>query len=99
MRRAAQEVHLPADAATKLSADRVRTHLSSQVDLQRRVDRHHVVVAGNQQRVVSVSVGVELEDWVVVHEVEKPLRPKHEGQNYLARLEVLARAGHYFRFD
>jgi hypothetical protein len=38
----AEKIHLPADTAVELAADRVGADLSSQIDLQRRVDRYHL---------------------------------------------------------
>ena len=70
---AAQEVHLPADAAIELRADRVGANLPGQIDLQGRVDGHHVVVAGNQYGIVGVGRRMEFEDRVVVDEVEQIL--------------------------
>ena len=67
----AQKVHLPADAAVEEVADGIGTDLAGEIDLQRRVDRHHVVVAGDQCGVIGIGRGMELENRIVVHEIEQ----------------------------
>src|SRR6266566_9669533 len=42
---AAQKIHLAADAAVKVCADGIGAHLPGQIDLERRIDGHHVVIA------------------------------------------------------
>ncbi len=53
-RRAADEVHLPADAAVEPEPDRVGADLPGQVDLQTAIDGDHVVVLGDDERVIGV---------------------------------------------
>ena len=69
----AQEIDLPADAAVELVADRIGADLSGQIDLQRGIDRDHVVVARDQPGIVGVGRGMEFEDRIVVDEVEQVL--------------------------
>ena len=49
-RRAADEVHLPADAREEPAAERVGRDLAREVDRERRVDRDHVVVPRDHER-------------------------------------------------
>ena len=50
--RAAHEIVVSADAAVERAADRVRGGLAGEVDFQRAVDGHHVVLLGDLERVV-----------------------------------------------
>ena len=71
-RRAADEVHLPADARVDPVADRVGADLPGEVDLEGRVDRHDARrLLPDERRVVGAVARVELDQRVVVHEVEQ----------------------------
>src|ERR1035441_4967246 len=80
-RRSANEVHLPANPAVELVSDGVRANLASQVDLQSRINGHHVVVTGNERGIVGIGGGMKLENRIVVDEVEQLLRPQRETEN------------------
>ena len=67
---AAQKIHLPANAAVELVADRIRADLPGKIDLQRRIDGDHVVVAGDQAGIVDIGGRMEFEDRIVVDEIE-----------------------------
>jgi hypothetical protein len=86
------EVHLPADPAVEIRAQRVRAHLPREIDLQRRVDRHHLVVLRDDERIVRVFGGVELAHRVVIDELEHLARAEHERGHDLALVKRLARA-------
>src|SRR5436190_7189730 len=98
-RSAAEKVHLAPDAAVELIPYRVGAYLAGEINLQRRVYCHHVVIAGNQSRIIGVCGWVELEYRIVIHELEHLFRAQCEANNDLARLVVLARAGDHTRFD
>src|SRR6266566_1386257 len=98
-RSTSEKVHLPADAAVELIPDRVGTYLAGEINLQRGVYCHHVVIAGNQSRIIGVCGWVELEYRIVIHELEHLSCPQRESNNDLARLVVLARAGDHASFD
>src|SRR5208337_1419625 len=95
----ANEVHLPSNPAVEAGSDRVRANLAGQVDLQGRVNRYHVVVAGNECGIVGIRRWMKLENRIVVDEVEQLFRPQSETEYDLARFEVLARARDHPRFD
>ena len=92
-RRAAQEIHLPADAAVELVADGVGADLPGEIDLQRGIDGDHVVVAGDASGIVDIGGGVKFEDGIVVDKVKQLPGAESEAHDDLARLEVLALAG------
>ena len=58
-RRAANEIHLPAEAAVKLSADGIRANLAGQIHFNRRADGDHPVIARDLKRVVGEFRGAE----------------------------------------
>src|SRR5690606_301039 len=61
---AAHEIHLPTDAAVEASAEAVGADLPGQVDLQRRVDRDHLVVLRYDEGIVDVFCRMHLDDRV-----------------------------------
>ena len=95
----AQEIHLPADSAIELVADRVGADLPGQIDLHCGVDRHHIVIAGDESGIVGVGRGMKLEDGIVVDKLKQALGAQRESQNDLARLEVFPRSGQDARFN
>ena len=92
-RGAADEVHLAAEARVDRAAHRVGADLAGEVHGDRRVDRHHLVVLRDHERVVDVVARVELDEGVVVEEVERPLRAEHERRDDLALVQRLGLAG------
>jgi len=76
-----------------------RADLAGEIDLQRRVDGDHVIIACNQGRIVSVCRGVELEDGIVIHEIKQAFRAQGKSQNDFSGLEVLAGSRNHARFD
>ena len=97
--RAAVEVDLPADAGVESRAERVGADLAGEVDLQRGVDRHHLVLLADDERVVDVLGRVEGEQRVVVDVVVEPLGAHAEAGDDLAAVERLAAAGDHARLD
>src|SRR5215467_265458 len=98
-RRAAKKIDLSADTTVKLIADRIRTNLSSEINLQCGVYRYHIVIACNQSRIVGVCCRMELKYRVVIHELKYLFRAQHETNNDLARLVILTCAVNYTCFD
>src|ERR1700690_4241835 len=96
---AANEIHLASDAAVGQVADRIGADLAGQIHLQRRVDGHHAVVLRDDEWIVGVSRGVELEDGVVVDELEKPAGSEDEGRDHLVRVDGLALVVHHAKLD
>ncbi len=88
-RRAADEVHLAADARVDLVAYGVRAHLTAEVDLERCVDRADLVVLANQGRVVRSVAGMKLDEQVVVHELEQARRARDEARHRAAWVHLL----------
>src|SRR5215469_1331106 len=98
-RRAAKKIDLSADTTVKLIADRIRANLSSEINLQCRVYRYHIVIACNQSRIVSVCCRVELKYRVVIHKFKYLFRAQHKTDNDFARLVILTCAVNYTFFD
>ena len=96
---APDEVHLPANARVDAKADRVGTDLTGQVDLERRVDRHDLVVLADQRRVVGAVAGMELDERVVVHEVVEALGADDEARDDASGVDALAPVGDDARLD
>src|SRR5208282_4084370 len=94
-----KEVNLPANAAIELGPNRIGADLAGQVDLQGRVNSHHLVVASDESGIVGIGRGMELEDGIVVHEVEQFLRSQCKSEDDLPRFEGLARARDHTSFN
>src|SRR5262249_253153 len=88
----ANEVDLSADPAVEARADRVGTYLARQIDLQAGVYRDHVVVAGNDERIVRLIDWMQFHSRVVMHELVPPLRTEDETGSNLPRVQRLSRA-------
>src|SRR5579862_6448136 len=85
----AQEIHLSADSAVELVADRIRANLSGEIDLQRRVNCHHVVVSPDANRMVRVGRRMKLENRIVVHKLKQFFCAKRKAYDDLAGVEIL----------
>jgi hypothetical protein len=96
-RRAAHEVHLPADAGIELAIERVRRHLAGEVHRQCGVDAHHPVVAGDDCRVVHPVAGPELQQWVVVRPAVEAGASHQERGDHLSGEHRLPASGHHSR--
>ena len=57
MSRAANEIHLPANARIDPMTDGIRADLSRQIDLQGGIDGNDTLILSNQRRVVGVIAG------------------------------------------
>ncbi len=90
---AAVEVDLAADARVEPGAQRVGADLAGQVDLQGRVDGHHLVLLADDERVVDVLGGVEGEERVVVDVVVQPPGAHAEAGDDLAPVDGLLGSG------
>ena len=88
-RRAADEVHLPADARVEPLADRVGADLAGEVHLDGAVDGGDARVAPDDRRVVHVGDVEHLDERVVVDEVVEPPRAHREAGDDLARVHAL----------
>ena len=84
-RRAANEIDLSAEAAVGPGAQRIGAYLTGQIDLQRRVDRHHPVVLRHHERIVDVRDRPEFKAGILVDVVEELLRAEHERRDRLCR--------------
>ena len=91
--RAAVEIHLSADAGEKLGADRIGANLSREVNLQRRVDRHHFVLLADDERVVDVFGGMKREQRIVVHVIVNLPRAEAEAGHDFAAINGFAVSG------
>src|SRR5687767_12101379 len=98
-RRAADEVHLAADARELPRADGVGADLTRQVNLDGRVDGRHLRVAADDRRVVDVGDVEHRHLRVIVHEVIKPARAEDEARDELAGVDALLRAVDDAPFD
>ena len=74
-------------------AKRVGDDLAGQVDLERGVDRDHVVVLGNHERVVGIVRRVHFECRIVVEELEQLMCAGGETADDLAAVQRLVLAG------
>ena len=63
------EVDLPAEPGVDVGPDGVGANLAGQVDLDRGVDGHEVVVLADHEGVVDVLDGVGLDEWIVVEKL------------------------------
>ena len=90
---AAHEVDLSAEAGVELGAERVGADLSGEVDLESDVDGDHLVVACDEEGVVDVFGGVELEEGVVVDVVVELACAHGEGGDDLVSADGLLGAG------
>ena len=93
------EVRLPTDARVESGAQRVGAHLAGEIDLQRRVDGHHLVLLPDDERVVDVLRRVEGEHRVVVHVVVQLLGTHGEGSDDLAPVDGFLRPGDHALVD
>ena len=91
--RAAVEIHLPADAGEKFRADGIGADLAGEVNFQRGVDGHHLVLLADDGRVVDVFGRMEREQRIVVHVIVELLRAEAEAGDDFAAVNRLAVAG------
>jgi len=89
---------VPADAAEEHRAEGVGAHLAGEIHLQRRVDRDHVVVLGDEERIVRVLRRVHLDDRVVVDEFIQLAAAGGEAADDLAGIEHLFASGNHAAF-
>ena len=87
--RAADEIHLPADAGKNPVPDAVGAHLAGEIDFDRGVDRHQLVQLPEQACVVRAVARVELNFGIVAHEVEHAPRAVHEARHDAVRVDCL----------
>src|SRR4030065_147991 len=71
------EVQLPPPPPVEPRADTVGAHLPRQIDLDGGVDRDHLRVLGDDERIVHVVRGMELDHRIVVGEIVPPLGAPH----------------------
>ena len=90
---AAHELQLAAGAADVAVAGGLRGRLALQVDLRRVVDRHDLVVLHDVVRQVGVVDRAAQDVRVAVDHVVEAARAEREGEDDLAGVERLARAG------
>ena len=90
---AADEVRLTADARVETGTDGVGRYLAGEVDLKRRVDAHHPVIAGDVQGRVHELGGPEVEERVVVEVVVETFAAHGEAGDRLAREQALLLVG------
>ena len=90
-RRSINEIDLSAEAREDPRSDRVAHDLSGQIDLDRRVDRHHLGHLRDHEGVVRESHVADLDRRVVVHELVRLLRPHHEAGRRAAAIQRLLR--------
>ena len=92
--RAADIIDLPAGAGHVLCADALGTDLPPEVDLQRCVDRDHVVVPADDVRVVDIVHRHQRDGRVVVDIIIDPLRAEGKGRDGNAAVDLLAAVVH-----
>ncbi len=85
--RATHKVGVAADAAIKYFTQRLGGGLAGQIDLQGAVDGRHMVIPGDNQRVIGVINGPELDGRIVVQIGVGFLLAHTEGGNCPAPVE------------
>ncbi len=90
---APDEVELAAGAAELLACQKLGVGLAEQVDFDDGVDRYHVVVSGDDSRVVNVGNRVAFYTRVVVHELVQILRSLTAREDTLPGVNGLLLAG------
>ena len=86
---AAHEVHLTAYAGELLRSDGVGNDLSHEVHRQRGIDADHVVVLGDDHRVVDIVHGAHFQTRVSVGKIVQLFRPHQEGDDALTGIQRL----------
>jgi hypothetical protein len=97
--RSARVVGLPAGGGPVIAAERLRRALTEEVHLQRRVDRSHVRLARDHERVVGVVDRVELDTGVLGDELVQAPGAERRGGDDLVAVGLLARAGQRATLD
>src|SRR5215472_8800427 len=93
------EVDLPAGGRPVARTERFGRALAEEVDLERGVDRDHVVLTADVARIVGVVDRPELDPGVVADELEQSKAAERRGRNALAAVSLLGGAGHGAALD
>ena len=89
----------PPKPLINLSAHRVRHRLPGQVDFDRRIDRHHIVVLRDDEGIVGIAVGLKLKQRIVVHVLVPFAGAQRKSQHNLVGIDLLSGPGDHALFD
>ena len=86
-------------AGVLLGADGLGTDLAGQIDLEGGIDGHHVVILGDDVRIVGVAAAAEAEAGMVVHEVVEEGISREEGPDSNAFVDGFIPVGYGATID